>query len=201
MCLWRAKISSSDTICTATTTCAAMISKLPSRGLLGFASEVSVSLSALMPTMAAPAVTRSIPIQWKGRRRFLSTITDSTPVNTTTLPRSIWKVDAYVMVKPKYMMLVPAMSRNAGHAKMYLGKSLFSSGSRGLHSSMSLSTIKHSISPKNMPAACTNGWSNVAQPGGQTSWDGVEFVEFAVKPAVKFVFVLAGHVSAGLSSL
>lgn len=82
-----------------------------------------------------------------------------------TEPRSIWYVDAEVSVRPTYMIPVPAMSQNAGSAKMCFGTdgrcgSLAWPRRRRLKSISSSYQPRHMSSPRNMAPAMTNGWSN-----------------------------------------
>lgn len=48
------------------------------------------------PTMPAPSKTRLMENQWNLRNLRRRTVTDKMPVKITSVPRSIWKTDAYV---------------------------------------------------------------------------------------------------------
>eukprot|EP00290_Baffinella_frigidus_P005528 CAMPEP_0180135542 /NCGR_PEP_ID=MMETSP0986-20121125/10907_1 /TAXON_ID=697907 /ORGANISM="non described non described, Strain CCMP2293" /LENGTH=77 /DNA_ID=CAMNT_0022076289 /DNA_START=616 /DNA_END=849 /DNA_ORIENTATION=+ len=53
----------------------------------------SAARIAETPTVKTPPVTSTMPIQWNISSFRPRKTTDSTPVNTTTEPRSIWKTD------------------------------------------------------------------------------------------------------------
>ena len=71
---------------------------------------VSLDKKADKPTNTRPSSTRNMPVQCSMVSLRLSQNMDSRPVKMTTEPRSIWKLDAYVSVRPTYMADVAVQS-------------------------------------------------------------------------------------------
>lgn len=51
------------------------------------------------PTITSPRMVMKMPIHWLGTRRRPRKATESRPVKTMTAPRSIWKLEALVMLR------------------------------------------------------------------------------------------------------
>mmetsp|Transcript_7382 Transcript_7382/g.17319 ORF Transcript_7382/g.17319 Transcript_7382/m.17319 type:complete len:217 (-) Transcript_7382:293-943(-) len=121
--LWPVTKRSSRTICSAVKSCEKTTSRSPSRTVekLEGAEPSPLGASALckeqLPTTRAPEKTNVMPSHWCTAVARRSMTLDMRPVKITTEPRSIWYVEALVIVSPMYIVLVPMMSHHAGIAK------------------------------------------------------------------------------------
>mmetsp|Transcript_19283 Transcript_19283/g.50113 ORF Transcript_19283/g.50113 Transcript_19283/m.50113 type:complete len:234 (+) Transcript_19283:1597-2298(+) len=157
---------SSTTIWKATTTCATTMMRSPSNGLDAEADPPDLSRNPDRPTNTRPPRTSSIPPQWYGCSFRPSKTTESRPVKMTTDPRSIWKLEACVIVSPMYMAVVAHESHIAGIAQTsglnFCGPSFIEDSLPPIVevNTMSLKTRRHENSPTNMVKAWTKGWLN-----------------------------------------
>mmetsp|Transcript_144512 Transcript_144512/g.204432 ORF Transcript_144512/g.204432 Transcript_144512/m.204432 type:complete len:233 (+) Transcript_144512:509-1207(+) len=108
---------SSTTIWNATTTCAMTMMRSPTSGLEADADDAFLSRKPERPTKMRPASTRNMPAQWYPFSFLPSHTTLKRPVKITTEPRSIWKLEACVIVRPMYIAVVAHESHMAGIAQ------------------------------------------------------------------------------------
>jgi hypothetical protein len=73
---------------------------------------------SLVPTTPKPKITNAIPNHLMYSRVLFRNVTESNPVKTITAPRSIWNDEAYVRLRPTYIVLVANISISAGGRKI-----------------------------------------------------------------------------------